>query len=137
MKTRCYNSNDQAYHRYGGAGVRMCQQWLDSFEEFLNDMGERPGPLHSIDRIDSAGNYEPGNCRWALQEVQNRNRKSNVYLSYKGESLVMADWAARIGISPGTLRARLHAGWPIERALSQRLRLTKRTPSHPIEVINS
>lgn len=81
MKTRCYNSNIPDYKYYGAKGVVVCERWRDSFENFLADMGERPSPKHSLDRIDSNGNYEPSNCRWATDYVQSRNqnlRKDNL-----------------------------------------------------------
>ncbi len=75
MKTRCYNSNYIRYKDWGGRGIKVCDRWLNSFENFLSDMGERPTLKHSIDRIDNNRNYEPSNCRWATPHQQSQNRR--------------------------------------------------------------
>lgn len=76
MKKRCFNSNDlDSWPHYGGRGITVCERWRDSFQAFYEDMGPRPGPEYSIDRIDVDGNYEPGNCRWATWSEQNLNKR--------------------------------------------------------------
>jgi len=75
MKTRCYDDRHVAYKDYGGRGIRVCVRWLESFENFLMDMGPKPGPEYSIDRIDPDGHYELSNCRWATPEVQANNQR--------------------------------------------------------------
>jgi hypothetical protein len=74
MKRRVLNRNDVSWHLYGGRGITMCDQWRDSFQAFLADMGERP-PGTTLDRIDPEGNYEPGNCRWATPGLQRQNQR--------------------------------------------------------------
>lgn len=111
MRTRCANPKDPSYEYYGARGIKVCQRWAD-FTLFLQDMGERPSLLYSLDRHPNTnGNYEPGNCRWATHKEQMRNRRNTVRLTFAGETLPVSQWAERIGKPNKTLLQRIKLGW--------------------------
>jgi len=118
MKQRCYNANHPNYHCYGGRGIIVCERWLESFEFFLEDMGNAPSGT-SIDRIDNSGNYEPGNCRWATRKEQAENTRRNVLMAYLGRTQLLSQWAHELGIKQNTIVYRLRRGWSHEKALSE------------------
>lgn len=105
MKERCTNSGSDKWRYYGGRGILLCDRWL-TFEPFLEDMGVKPSPNHSIDRIDNDGNYEPSNCRWATRDEQLANRSDNVFVSFHGERLTIGQLAKRYGLDHETVRKR-------------------------------
>lgn len=119
MKTRCTNPKCNRFEIYGGRGIKVCDDWMNSFELFFEHIGEAPSPHHSIDRIDSDGDYEPGNVRWATDEIQSRNRRSSVFLTYDGRTQTLKEWAEEVGMQRGTLAFRIKSGWSTERALTQ------------------
>jgi hypothetical protein len=130
MKSRCLLESDQAFARYGGAGITVCDRWLgkSGFENFLRDMGERPDGK-SIDRVDTRGGYSPENCRWATPREQCQNRTHNNTITAFGETLCVAEWARRSNIPEDTLRVRLfRLGWTPELAISKSV--SKRAPRH-------
>lgn len=116
MKARCSNPNAPSYPRYGGAGIKVCERWKNSFSNFLEDMGERPDKT-TIDRIDSEGDYTPENCKWSSIAEQQRNRKNNIYLVFNGKRQCLKDWATELGVNQNTLSYRLKMKWPIEKIL--------------------
>lgn len=121
IKRRCYNKNDQAYNDYGGRGIKMCVQWLNSFEAFYNwahDNGYKPGL--TIDRKDNNGNYEPGNCRWVTRKEQALNRRSNVFITYNNITKTQSEWADDMKIDRNTIAWRVKNNWPLEKVLTNK-----------------
>lgn len=107
IKDRCFNPKNEEYHNYGGRGITVCKEWIESFSCFYQHVGKKPTPDHSIDRINNDGNYEPGNCKWSTYPEQQRNRSNNRVLTHNGESLIFTEWAKRLNIPEGTLFWRL------------------------------
>lgn len=117
MVSRCHNPKHRRFSDYGGRGIKVCERWRSSYENFLADMGRKPSPKHTIDRRDNDGNYEPGNCRWATRVEQGRNRSNNHMLTWRGETLCIAEWAERTGLPPRRIASRISRGWSTDRAL--------------------
>lgn len=117
MRSRCYNLKDTRYADWGGRGIKVCDRWRESFTSFLADMGEKPAK-HTLDRRDNNGDYEPSNCRWAVAKTQNRNKRNNRQVCFRGETLSVAEWADRTGLSSRLIVDRLNAGWDAERTLT-------------------
>lgn len=104
MIQRCTDKKHKYYKHYGGRGIKVCERWLNSFENFLMDMGQKPSKLHTLDKFpNNDGNYEPSNCRWATKKEQNRNQRTNRWIEYKGTNLILSDWADILHISPARL----------------------------------
>lgn len=96
----------------------MCDLWRRSFEAFIADVGNKPTPEHTLDRIDTNGDYEPANVRWATRKQQARNTRANHRLTFNGETLCLAEWAERMGFKYSTIVMRLKLGWTVEQALT-------------------
>lgn len=126
MISRCYNVNIPNYSDYGGRGITVCARWLESYENFLLDVGRSPYTDYTIDRIDVNGNYEPENVRWASRAEQNRNRRDTKIVEYNGISMCLAQWAVRVGINYHTLHARLRHGWSFDRAINDPIEVHKK-----------
>lgn len=105
-RDRCRNPNNRKYPLYGGRGIAMCKEWAQSFDAFISDMGSKPSPSHSLDRIDSNGNYEPGNCRWATSIEQNNNRSFNRHVVMGGQTMTVAQASRKYRIPHATLLGR-------------------------------
>ena len=122
MKSRCYDTKGRSYKDYGGRGITVCPRWLDSFQNFYADMGDRPTPKHSLDRKENSKGYCPENCHWATRKEQNNNARFNRRLTHHGETLTITEWSLRTGINLATLRHRLRKGWSVPDALGRPLR---------------
>ncbi len=122
IKQRTTNSNNENSKYYVLRGIKMCDRWLNSFDNFLEDMGKSPSPKHSIDRIDVNGNYEPSNCRWATHLEQMSNMRSNKILTLDGESHTQEEWGRITGIGGTAICKRLRRGWTVEKALKTPLK---------------
>lgn len=119
MLNRCTSRTSDSWDRYGGRGISVCARWLDSFPNFLADMGPRPSLTYSIDRIDNSRGYEPGNCRWATMREQGRNRRGNLRLEHAGECKTLSEWCEVLGFKVSTVSRRLNRyGWSIDAALT-------------------
>jgi hypothetical protein len=117
MRSRCENPNVPEFFHYGGRGIAVCERWKQ-FEAFLQDVGPRPGPEFTIDRIDNNRGYEPGNCRWATWKQQQRNRRSNVIYSYAGITAPLAEICERLNLKYRTVHARLVKGASLDVAMT-------------------
>jgi hypothetical protein len=115
MKRRCFKPTCQEFKNYGARGITVCERWL-KFENFFADMGHPP-PKYTLERKDNNGPYSPENCLWANRHQQARNYRRNRWITFNGETLVITDWAARIGIGLTAFKKRLKR-WPIEKALT-------------------
>lgn len=119
IKRRCFNANDSSFENYGGRGITMNPTWRISFAAFLRDVGERPSSRHSLDRINPNGNYEPGNVRWATPKEQQNNRRNNRRVTVNGETMTIAQWADKTGITSRIIHFRIwRLGWTPEDAVT-------------------
>lgn len=115
MRRRCNAPSAAHFEYYGGRGISVHPRW-ETFENFLEDMGECPAGS-SLDRVDNSKNYEPGNCRWATIQTQARNMRSNRLIEYRGEVKCLAEWAEITGLHTTVISGRLSLGWEVGRAL--------------------
>jgi hypothetical protein len=134
MWDRCYDPKSKSFARYGGRGIKVCDRWLNSVEAFVQDMGPRPSPDHSIERSDNDGDYEPSNCKWATRHEQSRNRRSSRFVKYNGERVNLLDMANRYNLKRATLTQRLDAGWPVEKALLTPVHVPEPKPPKPVKM---
>lgn len=116
MISRCHNPNHESFEHYGARGITVCDRWRQSFEAFLSDVGRRPHPKLSIDRIENNRGYEPGNVRWATRSQQNSNKRSlprenKRLLKIDGVTKPMKEWLSEVGLSETGFRDRIRRGY--------------------------
>jgi len=125
IKSRCLRPSHKAFPHYGGRGIKICDRWLYSFNNFLSDLGQRPSKLHSVDRIDNDGNYEPSNCRWATKLEQSTNRRNTKWIVYNEEKISVSAFARIAGVKATNMHSRINRGWTMEECLHGRRKRTK------------
>lgn len=125
MWHRCTNTEAKAYKNYGGRGIRVCSRW-ERYENFLKDMGRRPGTGFSLERVDNDGHYSPKNCEWATKAKQTRNRRCSRRLTAFGTTKTYTEWCEEFGVKYTTLISRIDLrGWSPEKALTEPARGSK------------
>lgn len=133
---RCTNPKNVGFMDYGGRGIRVCDRWRESFANFLADMGDRPSPKHSVERINPDGDYCPENCRWAANtREQNFNKRNTRRYTHDGKTMTLPEWSLITGIASDTMKSRIRKGWSVERALTESIHcgpLRKKTTRHPL-----
>lgn len=122
MRQRCNNPNNKSYPNYGGKGVKICEEWNDYsiFRSWALNNGYTDEL--SIDRINSNGNYEPSNCRWANDKVQMNNQTRNRKILFEGKEYTMSQLAEKFGLSYSAMQHRIERGWSMKRIANQKMR---------------
>lgn len=132
IKRRCYTPSVKSYKDYGGRGIKMCEEWKNSFESFMQwalQSGYSDGL--TIERKDNNGNYCPENCMWIPFNEQQKNRRMCQFISYKGETKTLTDWCKTFNIPYKRVHNRIHnLGWSFERAISEQTHTEKRNKKY-------
>ncbi len=118
MKARCLDPDHPRYFRYGGRGIKVCQRWQKSFENFKIDVGPRPSQRLTLEREDNDGDYKPNNVVWATRKQQARNRSNNIRLKAFGKDLTVAEWLEHVDVPRSSIYKRIAAGWSSEKVLT-------------------
>ena len=123
MLQRCYDTNGKEYHRYGGRGIGVCEEWLvyENFRDWAKSTGYDESASFgecTLDRVDNDGNYEPSNCRWISLSEQFINRGNQYTVTYRGETLTVSQWSKKVGIEYRTLLYRIKKGWDLDKAFT-------------------
>jgi hypothetical protein len=118
LKHRCLNPNDKSYKHYGGRGIKICDRWINSFENFINDLGWRPSKNYSLERIDYNKDYCPENCKWILKSEQSKNCRRVKLIDYDNQKYCLTDLCKKLGLSYSTMRHRVYdLKMPFEEAI--------------------
>lgn len=117
MRLRCTNPKNKAYPDYGGRGITVCDKWFDDFPAFLRDMGRKPSPEYELDRKDNDLGYSPDNCRWVTRSQNDRNRRSNRWIEFRGERRLLVEICEQFGVRKDTIIWRMKSGMDLETAL--------------------
>jgi hypothetical protein len=136
MIQRCTNKKNPNYRKYGSRGITVCDRWRNSFQNFLDDMGRRDTPHHSIERIDNDGGYNPSNCKWATTSQQANNTRWNKRITVDGTTRTISEWSKENSIAQNTIVTRLRLGWSEHRAVTEKVNLkcrTKRAKTHHVK----
>lgn len=121
MLARCGHKNKPQHKNYGGRGIRVDERWLD-FNSFYEDFGKNRKSGMTIERIDNNGPYGPGNCRWATNKEQQRNKRKTIHVKMNRVSKSLIEWCEEFKISPQVVRYRLRTGWPVHKLFTERKR---------------
>lgn len=108
MKARCFTSTNKDYKYYGARGIKVCDRWKNSFALFIQDMGYKPSPKHSIERIDVNKDYSPENCKWILLSEQNKNKRKSNNITFNNKTMALPDWCKELNLSYGMMRHRIY-----------------------------
>lgn len=122
MIRRCHSEHDAAFARYGGRGIKVCEEWRNSFDAFLRDMGHPPTAKHSIGRIDNDGHYQKDNCEWQTAAQQNANRSNSVFITIDGKTKCVSEWCRHFGVNVPAAFARIKYGWDPVRVFTTPIR---------------
>lgn len=119
MIQRCEDAHSPLYKDYGARGIKVCQRWRLSFQDFLADVGPRPGSGYTLERERNEDGYQPDNVRWATRKEQARNRRSSRRLTANGETLTLAEWCERLGCNHSSIIKRISRGMSEQEALTK------------------
>lgn len=114
IKARCFNAANTGYEYYGGRGITMCQEWKNSFLRFYGDVGPRPSPLHTVERVNHNGHYEPGNVRWIPMSEQSQNRRGLIMITIGDTTSCLAVWCRRFRVGYQCAYIRIKRGLPLQ-----------------------